>query len=111
MKKLAISVAILALFSQNLLACGDCRDTPLELIKTTHALATYNKEENEIAKQILELNEYFKKEIIEIEKLNLAENQNLNALVKHKSLLKQNELFLLEQQNQVQSILNNIEGE
>ena len=108
MKKLAILVAILALFSQNLLACGDCRDTPLGLIKTTHALATYNKEENEIAKQILELNEYFQKEI---EKLNLAENQNLNALVKHKSLLKQNELFLLEQQNQVQSILNNIEGE
>lgn len=111
MKKLVIFTAILAFFSQNLLACGGCTDQAQGPIKTAHALATYNKEESEIARLILEINELFKKEIIEVEKLNLAENQNLNELAKHKSLLEQNKLFLLEQQNQVQSILNSIESE
>lgn len=110
MKKLAIFIASLAIFSQNLPA-GVCTDQEQGSIKTTHALATYKKEESQIARLILKINEIFQKEIIEAEKINLAENQNLNELAKHKSLLEQNELFLLEQQNQIQSILNSIESQ
>ncbi|QKG30288.1 hypothetical protein [Campylobacter sp. RM16187] len=111
MKRAIVALVILKIFSINLFACSGCTDSFIAPIKSAEAIAKYNTEESQIAAQIAQINIYFQEAIIATEKRNLIENENLNALAKNKALKERKEKFIVKTQNEIQSVINNIEGQ
>ncbi|CAD7289505.1 hypothetical protein LMG7974_01582 [Campylobacter majalis] len=111
MKKIFITLVFLTLFGIDLFACSGCTDSAIAPVESAEAIAKYNQEESQIAKQISQIKSYFDKAIAQVEEQNLKENENLNALAKNKALKEQKEGFIIKTQNQIQGIINNIEGQ
>ena len=110
-KKILISFLILELATLNLFACGGCTDATLGTIKTTQAIAKYEKDEVKIASQIIKINEYFNIAIAQVEEQNLQENENLKKLTANKALKEKETIFTLNIQNELQSLINSIEAQ
>lgn len=109
MKK--IFVLLFVVLGTQLFACGGCTDSYIAPVKSAEAIAKYNTEESEIALQLVQMKTYFDGAILAVEEQNLKENENLKALAKNKALKEQKQGFILNVQNQIQSIINNIEGQ
>ncbi len=107
-----LSLAILlALIIPHLsFACGGCRDSYLGSQKAEQGKESYNSQEQEIFTSIEELNALLDNEIIKAQESALRENEILLNLEKNKNINEKSQNFYFKQQNEIQSIINNVKA-
>lgn len=105
-----LSLAILLALSIPYLsfACGGCRDSYLRSQKAEQGKESYNSQEQEIFTSIEELNALLNNEIIKAQESALRENEILLNLEKNKNINEKSQNFYFKQQNEIQSIINNV---
>ncbi|WP_416860868.1 hypothetical protein [Helicobacter ganmani] len=91
-------------------ACGGCRDSYLGSQKAEQGKESYNSQEQKIFTSIEELNALLDNEIIKAQESVLRENEILLNLEKNKNINEKNQNFYFKQQNEIQSIINNVKA-
>lgn len=107
-----LSLAILLVFSipHISFACGGCRDSYLGDKKAQESKDSYDDQEQEIFASIEELNALLDNEIIKAQESALRENEILLGLEKNKNINEKSQNFYFKQQNEIQSIINNVKA-
>lgn len=110
MKRIFILFLILISFKINLSAIT-CVDTGASIAEEASAAVKYAIQDGKIAAMIYAISKIFDETILNTEKQNLRETEILEKLYKNKALQEENKKFILKLQNEIQSIINNIEGQ
>lgn len=108
MKSFKTSILIVSFFSANLFS--NCVDINLLKDLAIKYNGEFSKMDSELSQQILVI-ENLKNEIINLDNNSKNELENLKNLNKDSALLDENNKFLLEQHNQLQSIINSIDSQ
>lgn len=95
----------------SLFGCGGCIDAYLPNQLTNTSLTKYQTQEQKIHLEIEKLNAIIQNEILKTEKENEILDKQLVEVAKFNNLSKEKINFLMEKQNQIQSIISTIKGE
>lgn len=95
----------------NLFGCGGCVDYGVPSSLTSSSLSKYASQEQKIHLEIEKLNAIIQNQILKTEKENEILDKQLVEIAKFNNLSKEKINFLMEKQNQIQSIISTIKGE